>query len=112
MPILDFQLLGWQTETRDEIELLVHCAPVGRMRGPLRVKFDSARSAEIKRVASDQWRGGAGTIARVTALGRELGDLLLPEVVADLLRDSLARIGNGDLLRIRLCLDETLIDLP
>jgi hypothetical protein len=112
MAILDFQLRAWRTSTPAGIELLVHSSPAGGMRTPLHIACDFTRLDALRPVASEQWRGGPGMIRRVTDLGLELGGLLFREEVAELLRESLARLERSDLLRVRLCFDEHLIDLP
>jgi hypothetical protein len=57
---------------------------------------------------------GSPEIARAEAvsLGRALSDMLLPRAVHALLRRSIERVPRDAGVRLRLCLDESLIDLP
>ena len=49
---------------------------------------------------------------QLVGIGRQLAEVLLPRPVYALLTSSLQAIGPDDILRIRLCLEPALIDLP
>jgi hypothetical protein len=82
------------------------------MRQPLTVPFTPSYLGSIRLVADDQWLGRLGTHQRVIEVGQWLSAVLLPPPVHTLLIRSLERIAPDDGLRIRLCLDEFLNDLP
>ena len=86
---------------------MAHSTPAGAMRQPIPVKV-GVFSPDDYRIAID------APLARAAEVGRQLARVLLPPDVWRLLAESLAAIaGRRDLgLRIRLCLDDDLIDLP
>jgi hypothetical protein len=111
VPFLDFQLRAWQADA-GHVHVLVHSSPVGGMRTPVVVPFDPGRVDAMHEVADVQWFGEPGTRRRVEELGRDLAAILLPREVVALLIRSLERLVPSDGLRLRLCLDEVLVDLP
>jgi hypothetical protein len=111
MEFIDFQLRAWQADA-DHILVLVHSSPAGCMERPFRAtahlaQLDVARCRFGGMSAYDQF-----TLGQIFDLGKRLADALLPPPVQTLLERSLARIASGDGLRLRLCLDEALNDLP
>ena len=111
MEFFDFHLRAWQADP-DQIEVLVHSSPAGGMERPARVKFDLTRLDAAGRQYGD-WRGyDQLTLGQIVELGGHLAEALLPTPVQTLLDRSLASVGQGDGLRLRLCLDEALNDLP
>jgi hypothetical protein len=118
----DFQLRAWLHDEK-RVLVMVHNSPAGDMRRPVGVpiNLDQLRSIR-KTVDRIQWRGqslvddyesGVPSTGRrwMVELGRELANVLLPRPVFALLLRSLERVAS-DGLRIRLCLDESLVDLP
>jgi hypothetical protein len=112
MDFLDFQIRAWQ---RDEasIQMLVHSSPVGSMRQPVTISYAPHRLAALRaELANQQYLGNPGTHEKAVEVGRLLWQLLFPPEGFSLLIRSLERLGTDKGLRIRLCLDESLIDLP
>jgi hypothetical protein len=89
------------------MQVIAHATPVGGMRHPVAVKFN-ADSLDDFRLPVD------APLSRGSALGRELARLILPREVWEILSESLVVIApEYNLgLRLRLCLDDNLIDLP
>lgn len=110
MDFLDFQLRAWQA-TEAELQILVHSSPVGAMRQPVKVEFNKELLQDICGLVRNNWLSEAGMLQRLVEAGKQLSEMLLsPEVYRYLLR-SLERVGENG-LRLRLCLDENLIDAP
>jgi hypothetical protein len=108
MEFHDFQIRAW-TVDRKRAAVLVHSSPAGAMPQPETVPLDWEKLASFRKLASG--------IKKVTSIqlitgGRELASVVLPDHVTGLLIRSLERIGIEDGLRIRLCLDGALSDLP
>lgn len=112
MDFLDFQIRAWQ---RDEasIQVLVHSSPVGSMRQPVTISYDPDLLAALRaELANQRYLGNPGTHEKAIELGRLLWQMLYPPEGFSLLIRSLERLGTDNGLRIRLCLDESFIDLP
>lgn len=110
MNFVDFQLRAWVASDK-HVQVLVHSSPVGGMRQPVKV---SVKLAELESIC--HWVRGAslseaGMLQHVIEAGKHLSKILLPPEVYTYLLRSLERVGEEG-LRLRLCLDETLIDAP
>jgi hypothetical protein len=111
MNFYDFQIRAWLVN-EDRAQVLVHSSPIGGMRKPLTVNVDPAKLNTFRHLVDEVWSGPAGATNKVIAVGTELASILLPPKVDKLLNRSLDRIEPEDGLRVRLCLDDELIDLP
>lgn len=102
---IDFSVRAWREGPY--VQVMAHATPAGAMRQPAAVKIG-------KFVADDYRLPIDAPLAQAAYIGRELARVLFPPEVWRLLGESLAGIGSRpDLgLRLRLCLDEDLIDLP
>ncbi len=114
----DFVLTGTRVDARS-IAVKVKASPAGAMRKPVARPFSAAEAARIRDsfVASTQRRTTGRmlmTTDTASELGRRLASVLLPPQVFRLLGESIAAVGRrqGGGLRIRLDLDDSLIDLP
>lgn len=108
----DFELRAWLVDAT-QAQVLVHCSPVGDMREPVCVPFDLVQMESFRAIFADRWVGQPQIDwAQLVEGGRQLAAILLPPPVYTLLNRSLERIPEDDGLRIRLCLDRVLIDLP
>ena len=118
----DFELRAWSQEG-GSVQVLVHNSPVGDMRRPVEVAADLDGLRGIRQTLDTiQWRRpvprddsqlseSSPSLHLMAQAGRELTRVLLPTPVFALLQRSLERIAP-DSLRIRLCLDASLVDLP
>ena len=103
---VDFSLRAWRDDSK-HIQVIAHASPVGSMRRPATVKLPRI-------VRGDFELGYLAPLARAAEIGRELSRILMPEPIYTML---LERVGcaaqRPDIgLRLRLCLDDELIDLP
>lgn len=105
MRFVDFAVRAWREGPY--VQVLAHASPAGGMRVPVAVKSGPLDPEEF-RIAH------AAPLARGAEVGRALARLLLPDAVWALLGESLRRIAPDPSLglRLRLCLDDDLIDLP
>jgi hypothetical protein len=105
MHFVDFAVRAWREGSYAQV--IAHSTPAGAMRQPIPVKLGVFSPADY-RIAID------ASLARGAEVGRQLARVLLPPEIWRLLGESLAGIAaRRDLgLRIRLCLDDDLIDLP
>ncbi len=110
MDFIDFQLRAWQASER-QVQVLVHSSPVGAMRQPVKVKFNKKQLQDICDLVRENWLSEQGMLQRLVEAGQQLSRMLLPPEVYTYLLRSLERVGNNG-LRLRLCLDEALIDAP
>lgn len=112
MTIAEFQLRAWRVEEKT-IQVMVHSSPAGDIRQPLTVPcvLDDLDN-ERKLFQESNWFLNPDTQQRLVTLGRQLAQTLFPRPVYALLTSSLQALGPQDTLRIRLCLDPALIDLP
>lgn len=105
----DFTVIAW-SEGRQGVAVMAHATPAGSMRGPVRVPVKAGVLQDIRVASQESWLDiGAG---RAAAAGAALGALLFPEPVLALFRHSLDAVSPDDGVRLRLCLDESLVDLP
>jgi hypothetical protein len=105
MEFFDFEIRAWRA-SKARIQVIVHSSPAGDMEKPTRVVFDEQKLGLPQRTSF------ARTPTLQIATGRKLSAALLPRPVQALLSRSLVLIGPGSGLRLRLCLDETLVNLP
>jgi hypothetical protein len=112
MDYIDFELRAWQANAA-HVQVMVHSSPAGDMRQPVTVPFDAAGLEAFRAIFADSWVG-APTVnwSDLIGGGQQLAAILLPPPVYSLLIRSLERIPPDDGLRIRLCLDSALVDLP
>ena len=102
---VDFSLRAWREGPY--LQVIAHSTPAGGMRHPVAVKLGAF-------VQDDYRLPVDASLAKGAEVGRQLARLLLPDDVWRLLGESLriivpqAALG----LRLRLCLDDDLIDLP
>jgi hypothetical protein len=108
----DFQVRAWKADDT-HAKVMVHSSPAGHMRKPVTVPIDMSRLGNW-RWFFDQptWYLGTRAQRLLVNLGQELANILLPRPVYVLLLSSLERMPAEDGLRLRLCLDGSLIDLP
>lgn len=102
---VDFSVRAWREGPY--VQVMAHATPAGAMRQPAAVK--------VGKFAADDYRLPiAAPLSEGAAIGRELARIILPPEVWRLLAESLAVIASHDDLglRLRLCLDDDLIDLP
>jgi len=102
---VDFAIRAWREGPY--VQVIAHSTPAGAMRQPVAVK--------LGRFAADDFRIAIDApLADAAAIGRSLARLVFPHGIWRLLGESLAGIGSRRELglRIRLCLDDDLIDLP
>lgn len=102
---VDFSLRAWREGPY--LQVIAHSTPAGAMRQPVAVKLGA--------FAQDDYRLPVdASLAKGAEIGRQLARLLLPDAVWRLLCESLRIITpQAELgLRLRLCLDDDLIDLP
>ena len=112
MDFIDFELRAWQTDAA-HVQVLVHSSPAGDMRQPVTVPFDVAGLAAFRAIFDDRVTGApVVTWSDLIAGGQQLSATLLPSPVYSLLNRSLDRISPDAGLRVRLCLDSALVDLP
>jgi hypothetical protein len=112
----EIQIRAW-LKSAGRAQVLVHSSPVGDMRRPVAVRFDPSLAAGLRDVFSAALEGmwfaaGDEALERVADIGRALAAVLLPAPVLNRLVGSLGGIGEGAGLRVRLCLDAGLMDLP
>lgn len=107
----DFQIRAWMSDDY-HAKVLVHSSPAGDMRRPLTVSVDMESLSSSRQTLEKLWLGGAGSYRSSIKIGHELSMVLLPPQVLSLLDRSLEHIDPGNGLRLRLCLEKVLIDLP
>ena len=102
---VDFAVRAWREGPY--VQVIAHSTPAGAMRQPVAVKLGPF-AADDFRIAID------APLADAAAIGRSLARLVFPPAIWRLLGESLAGIDSRRELglRIRLCLDDDLIDLP
>lgn len=97
------------------VNVLVYASPAGAMAKPVSVTFPAAEADEIREsFYANPATGKPGRMLirqeEAVALGKRLTPLLFPSAVYALLGQSMGGAASG--LRIRLALDESLVDLP
>ncbi len=112
MQSVDFQIRAWQ-DGKDRAQVLVHCSPAGELRQPVSVPLTPEPLERLKEMFGGYWVSGKLDVrAKVIELGKQLSQTLLPKPVFELLRSSLTRLRSERGLRLRLCLDPALADVP
>lgn len=114
MNFIDFQIRAWQADA-NHVQVIVHSSPAGDMRKPTTVKCDLAQLRSACRVVLQRPSGlYVQSAIRQSAIkvGRQLAKIILPDPIYTLLTHSLERIAPEDGIRLRLCLDEALMDFP
>ena len=103
---VDFAIRAWRTDPQ-HVEVIAHSTPVGGMRHPVSLRQPRIRPADVE-------IGFSHSLDRAAEVGRDLARVLLPEPIYGLLLESLRWAAERpDIgLRLRLCLDDELIDLP
>jgi hypothetical protein len=112
MEFHDFQIRAW-TVDREHAAVLVHSSPAGATPQPATVPLKWERLSAFRNI----FQPTSGSARDVTSLqltegGQELASVVFPDHVVGLLIRSLERIDPEAGLRVRLCLDATLVDLP
>lgn len=113
MEFHDFQIRAWTVDKKNAA-VLVHSSPAGAMQRPETVVLDWVKLIAFRKIfqtASGQVQEEA-IATHLTAGGIELASVIFPDAVLGLLIRSLERLDPEDGLRVRLCLDSTLSDLP
>ena len=102
---VDFVIRAWREGKY--LQVIAHTTPAGGMRQPVAVKVGNFTSDDFH-VPVD------AKLAVAAAVGHELARFILPQDIWDLLRESMIIVAPKDDLglRVRLCLDEELVDLP
>lgn len=114
MDFIDFEIRAWQADAA-HVQVLVHSSPVGDMRAPVTVPFDPQKVAAFRQLFGARVVGLGISRPRRKQLvegGRLLAGMILPPPVYDFLIRSQERVAPDDGLRVRLCLDAALTDLP
>ncbi len=109
--VAEFQIRAWQGDAR-HIQVLVHSSPAGDIRKPLTVACDPQQLEAARAVFRPGWYVEPDIERTLAEMGRGLAELLLPRPVYALLLSSLQSLAPGAMLRLRLCLDAALVDLP
>ena len=102
---VDFAVRAWREGPY--VQVIAHSTPAGAMRQPVAVKLGTFAPDDF-RLAID------ASLAQAADVGRRLAQVVFPPAIWRLLGESLAGIGpRRELgLRLRLCMDDDLIDLP
>ena len=102
---VDFSLRAWREGPY--LQVIAHSTPAGGMRQPVAVKLGAFAQDDYRLPVDASLEQGAD-------IGRRLARLLLPDDVWRLLCESLRILAPQPALglRLRLCLDDDLIDLP
>lgn len=111
MEFHDFQIRAW-TIDREYAEVLVHSSPAGAMQHPETVILNWEKLDSLRKIFKEPSIDPSTQLAQLTKGGQELANVIFPGHVIGLLIRSLERIDPEDGLRIRLCLDSALSDLP
>src|SRR5688500_5487687 len=112
MDFIDFDLRTWMSEP-GQLHVIVHRSPVGDMSRPISVTCDIDRLGNFQQgFTKFFWYDNANARKHLIDMGRFLSEVLLPTEVYKLLTRSLEHVSPDFGLRIRLCLDEHLLDMP
>lgn len=118
MQYVDFSIHAWLDEP-DSVAVMVHTSPVGSMRRPVTTTLSESFKQEVHaQFLSGSWYGMPRTASSLESkdmllqIGQTLAGSMIPLPVWTLLIRSLERLGDDQGLRVRLCLDEALMDLP
>ena len=116
----DFVIVAQRTDAR-AVSVTIDASPAGRMAKAQKIAFPLKEAAKLResflaRFSSS--KGGTGrmmiTQAEATTIGKQLARVLFPSEVFRLFAESLAAVLARSRwgLRIRLAMDESLLDLP
>jgi hypothetical protein len=113
MEFHDFHIRAW-TVDRKNAAVLVHSSPAGAMQRPEKVVLDWEGLGAFRKIfhLTSGSAPANATADPLIAGGRGLASVVFPDPVVGLLIRSLERIDPEDGLRVRLCLDGVLSDLP
>lgn len=102
---VDFAVRAWREGSY--VQVIAHATPAGAMRHPVAVRTGTFSSDDFRLPLE-------ASLAEAARLGRDLARLVLPREVWALLSESMILVAPKKSLglRLRLCLDEDLIDLP
>jgi CHAT domain-containing protein len=106
MEFLEFKIGAWQVN-ENEAQVILFDSPVGGLRQPITVASNVKQlHADFKKEISQ------GKKERFRELGKQLSQIILPQDISKRLARTMDRIPQDSGIRIRLCLDESLVDLP
>lgn len=112
MDFHDFEIRAWVVD-QAHVAVVVHSSPAGAMQRPEVTPLALESLSPFRKVFMDASGLKPDKITELIASGgRELASILFPEQVSGLLIRSLERIDQECGLRVRLCLDSQLSDLP
>jgi hypothetical protein len=113
MEFHDFQIRAWTVDQK-RAAVLVHSSPAGAMQRPETVVLDWERLGAFRKIFQSTSVSAPveATAIQLTTGGRELASVVFPDPVVGLLIRSLERVDPEDGLRVRLCLEGALLDLP
>lgn len=122
MEYLDMTVNAWLQEG-PMVGVLVNSSPVGGTRSPVSSRIDLAQAWQLCERSfppkpagvpgADSPADNAGRVQAKMELGQLLTQVLFPQAVSSLLTRSLDKLSpSKQRLRLRLCLDKALFDLP
>jgi hypothetical protein len=112
MEFFEFRIGAWQVND-NEAQVILFDSPVGGLRRPITVASNAKQlHADFENVIADIFRNNRDAKQRLIDLGKQLSRIVLPQPISTLLVRSMERIPHEDGIRIRLCLDESLVDIP
>jgi len=111
MEFHDFEIRAWVVD-RTSASVVVHSSPAGAMQRPETVALDPNQLDSFREIFSSGMSTPDVLMECVASGGRKLADILFPGQVIGMLIRSLERIDPECGLRVRLCLDSELSDLP
>lgn len=112
MAVAEFQIRAWQMDDA-HAQVLVHSSPAGDIHKPLTVPCNLHHLDDVRKLFQNSgWFMDPHLEDRLIDMGHQLAEVLLPRPIYALLTSSLQAIGPDGILRIRLCLDPALVDLP
>ena len=102
---IDFVIRTWREG--NFLQVIAHTTPAGGMRQPVEEKIGEFSPGNL-RIPVD------ANLSIAAGIGHELLRMILPQPIWELMRESMIRVAPKTNLglRVRLCLDEDLIDLP
>lgn len=115
---IDFQIRAWKAD-KSHAQVMVHSSPVGDMSKPVTVPFRETQQRDFFTACESLFNIGDispssndSKLQKAIQMGRQLSQIILPPPVLTLLLSSPEHISSETGLRLRLCLDNSLIDLP
>src|SRR5512136_1189247 len=111
MKFFEFQVGAWQIND-NEAQIILFGSPVGGLRRPITVVSNATRlQADFETAVADLFNQKQDAKKRIQEHGKQLAQIILPPDISKMLTRSMDRISREDGIRIRLCLDESLVDL-